>query len=133
MDRFRLRFGVDLASQMGPRGWSWVMLIGPWGVQDGLGIVLVRSFFRLAVRVRFFGPLGLLLGSFLGALYLVLGHLGLSWARFGPSWALLGSFWGTPDGILELYNLIFPSTHQLIGPSTHGSSALCNPGRRTAR
>ena len=43
------------------------MLIGPGAVQDGLGIVLVRSFFRLVVRDRFFGRLGLLLGSFLGA------------------------------------------------------------------
>ena len=41
------------------------MLIGPGAVQDGLGIVLVRSFFRLVVRDRFFGRLGLLLGSFL--------------------------------------------------------------------
>ena len=68
------------------------MLIGWWAVQDGLGIVLVRSFFRLAVRVRFFELLGCLLESFWGVFGLVLGHLGLSWARFGSSWALLGSF-----------------------------------------
>ena len=68
------------------------MLIGPWGVQDGLGIVLVRFFFRLAVWGRFCEPLGCLLESFWGASGLVLGHLGLSWARFGSSWALLGSF-----------------------------------------
>ena len=41
--------------------------IGTWAVQDGPKIVLVRSFFRLVVRDRFFGRLGLLLGSFLGA------------------------------------------------------------------
>ena len=35
-----------------------------WGIQGGLGIVLVRSFFRLAVSFRFFNPLGLVLGSF---------------------------------------------------------------------
>ena len=58
---------------------------GSKAVQDGLGIVLVRSFFRLATRARFLGPLGLLLGSFWGASGLVLGHLGVSWGRFGSS------------------------------------------------
>ena len=66
------------------------MLIGPWAVQDGLGIDLVRSFFRLAVRDRFFDPLELLLGSSWGALGPVFGRLGLSWARFGARW---WSFW----------------------------------------
>ena len=65
------------------------MLIGPWAVQDGLGIVLARSFFRLAVWVRFFDLLKLLLGSFWATSGSVLG-------LFGPSWhhleALLGSF-----------------------------------------
>ena len=79
------------------------MLNGPGGMQDGLGIVLVRSFFRLAVWVRFFNPLELLLGSFWAASGLVLSHLGLSWARFGSSWALLGSFLDTPDGILRAF------------------------------
>ena len=41
------------------------MLIDPGETQDGPKIVLVRSFFRLVVRDRFFGRLGLLLGSFL--------------------------------------------------------------------
>ena len=90
------------------------MLIGPGAVQDGLGIVLVRSFFRLAIRDHFFGPLGCLLESFWGVFGLVLGHLGLSWARFGSSWALRGSFLGSPDGMLESYNPKFPSTHQLV-------------------
>ena len=58
-------------------------------VQDGLGIDLVRSFFRLAVWVRFFGPLGLLLGPSWGAPRAVLAHLGLSWGRFGT---LRGAF-----------------------------------------
>ena len=93
------------------------MLIGCWAVQDGLGIVLVRSFFRLAVWIRFFHPLGCLLGSFWGASGLVLGHLGLSWVRFGSSLALLGLFSVTPCNIFEFYNPI-PSTHQLINPST---------------
>ena len=67
------------------------MLIGPGGVQDGLGIVLVRSFLRLAVWDRFVGPPGRVLGSFWGVFGLVLGHLGpvvgrlrFSWARFWP-------------------------------------------------
>ena len=52
---------------MGPQGCARTVLIGPGGVQDGPKIVLVRSFFRLVVRDRFFGRLGLILGSFLGA------------------------------------------------------------------
>ena len=79
--------------------------IGTWAVQDGLGIVLVRSFFRLAIRDHFFGPLGCLLESFWGVLGLVLGHLGLFWARFG---ALQAAFWNP----LTLY------AHQLINAST---------------
>ena len=66
------------------------MLIGPWAVQDGLGIDLVRSFFRLAVRDYFFDPLELLLGPSWGALGHVLGCLELSWARFG---AFRRAFW----------------------------------------
>ena len=54
------------------------MLIGPWAVQDGLGIVLVRFFFRLAFRDRFFEPLGCFLASFWVIFGLVLDHLGLS-------------------------------------------------------
>ena len=65
------------------------MLIGWWAVQDGLGIVLVRCFFRLAIRDHFFGPLGCLLGSFWGALGVIFGHLGSSWVRF---WALRMAF-----------------------------------------
>ena len=81
------------------------MLIGPWAVQDGLRIVLVRSFFRLAIRDHFFGPLGCLLESFWGVLGLVLGHLGLFWARFG---ALHAAFW----------NPLTLHAHQLINAST---------------
>ena len=92
----------------------------PCGIQGGLGIVLVRSFFRLAVGGLFFDALGCLLESFWGIFGLVLGHLGLSWARF---WALRVAFWNP----ITLY------AHQLINPSTRGSSALCNAGRRTAR
>ena len=40
------------------------MLIGPGGVQDALGVVLVKFFGLLVGRGRFFCPLGLILGSF---------------------------------------------------------------------
>ena len=66
---------------------------------------MVRSFFPLAVRDRFFEPLGFLLESFWGVFGLVLGHLGLSWARF---WALRVAFWNP----ITLY------AHQLINSST---------------
>ena len=64
------------------------MLIGPWAVQGGLGIDLVRFFFRLVVWARFFNLLGLLLGSFWAASGSVLG-------LFGPSWHHLGSQMGS--------------------------------------
>ena len=38
------------------------MQIGAWAVQDGPKIVLVRSFFRLVVRDRFFGRFGVVFG-----------------------------------------------------------------------
>ena len=63
----------------------------PGGIQGGPGIVLVRSFFRLAIRAHFFEPLGCLLGSFWGAPGVIFGHLGGSWARIGSSWALFGA------------------------------------------
>ena len=50
-----------------PRGECKLGFGGPLGVQDGLEIVLVRFSCRLVVRDRFFGCLGLVLGSFLGA------------------------------------------------------------------
>ena len=90
---------------MEPRGRNHSGQIGIWAVQDGLGIVLGQSFFRLAVWVRFFGPLGCLLASFSGVFGLVLGHLGLFWARF---WGLRVAFWNP----LTLY------AHQLINAST---------------
>ena len=112
------------------------MLIGPEGVQDGLGIVLVRFFFHLAVRVRFFVPLGLVLGSSWGAFGSVLGRLGLFWPRFGAlRWAFLSVyvlsclfvFAFVAAGLGQItditsYQLISSSTlnsHQLINSSTH--------------
>ena len=68
----------------------------PWGVKDGRGIDLVWFSCRLVVRVRFFGPLGLLLGSFWGALGVVLG------------------LWGT---FLELLELVFGSPRLFGGLS----------------
>ena len=50
--------------------------IGTWAVQDGPKIVLVRSFFRLVVRDRFFGRFGIVLGSFLAPPGVVLVLLG---------------------------------------------------------
>ena len=85
------------------------MQIGRVAVQDGLGIVLVWSFFRLAVWDCFFDPLGLLLGSFLGTLGVILGFggsclslLGLVFGSPRPSWGLLGK----ESSLLPL----FPST-----------------------
>ena len=82
---------------MGPRERMDSGQIGTWAVQDGLGIVLGRSFFRLAVWVRFFITPRPLLGSFWVAFGLFLGHLVVSGARFGSSWARFGSlrmaFW----------------------------------------
>ena len=66
------------------------MLIGPWAVQDGLGIVLVRSFFRLAIRDRFFEPLGCLLVSFWAVFGLVLGHSGPVVGVLGPPGLVFG-------------------------------------------
>ena len=51
------------------------MLIGRVGVQDGLEIVLVRFPGRLVARDRFFGRLGVVLGSFEG-------RFGVVWGSF---------------------------------------------------
>ena len=75
------------------------MVIDPLAVQDGLGIVLIRFFFRLAVWVRFFDPLGLLLGSFWAASGSVLGLFGPSWHHLG---ALMRSFLASLGPIVDL-------------------------------
>ena len=66
-DRFGIDFGAVLASQMAPGERMDSGQIGTWAVQYGPKIVLVRSFFRLVVRDRFFwsswGRFGLRLGS----------------------------------------------------------------------
>ena len=110
---FSLRFLIVLGSILVP---FWPPKWSPWGegklgvppprgIQGGPRIVLVRFFFRLATRDHFFGPLGCLLESFWGVFGLVLGHLGLFWARFG---ALRAACWNP----LTLY------AHQLINAST---------------
>ena len=67
--RFFIVFGSVLVPiwppEWCPRGGTKLGFGGPLGVQDGLEIVLVRFSCRLVVRGRFFGRLGLLLGSFL--------------------------------------------------------------------
>ena len=104
--RCSLRFLIVLGSilvpfwppKWSPGGAAELVLIDWWAVQDGLGIVLVRSFFRLAVWARFFNPLGLLLGS--------------SWVAFGsvlvpiwpPKWCPRGDTklgFGGPLGVQD--------------------------------
>ena len=77
---------------------------------------MVRSFFRLAIRDHFLGPLGCLLESFWGVFGLVLGHLGLSWARFGSSWARFGALRMACWGLIVVYS------HQLIDLTVLGRS-----------
>jgi len=103
-DRFRLRFGAVWGAKMDPKSGTKLPGGGPWGVQGGLGLVLVRSFVRLVARCCFLDPLALPLGPFWDVLGSIFGHLrpswglswallGPSWANFEPSWALLGQFW----------------------------------------
>ena len=90
---FSLRFLIVLGSilvpfwppKWSPGGGAELVVIDPLAVQDGLGIVLVRSFFRLAIRDRFLGPLGCLLESFWDVFGLVLGNLGSPGLVFGHS------------------------------------------------
>ena len=65
------------------------MLIGPGAVQDGLGIVLVRFFFRLVISVRFFVPLGLLLGPFGALLVPFSAFLEPIFVSWEPLWCFL--------------------------------------------
>ena len=94
-DRFRLRFGAVLGAKMVPKIDTEMPGGGPWGVQGGPGLVLVRSCVRLVARVRFFDPLALLFGPFWDALGPVLGLLGASLRLRG---AFLGFSWGGLGG-----------------------------------
>ena len=91
--RFLIVFGSVLVPSWVPKWtpkmtplWPWG---GHWGVQGGLGVVLVRPLVRLVARVRFLGPLELLLGPFWDALGPILGLLG---ASVRVLWGLLGTF-----------------------------------------
>ena len=105
--RFLIVFGSILVPFWPPKWSPWgggKLGLGPLGpIQDGLEIVLVRFSCRLVVRGRFFGRLGVVLGS--------------SWGRF---WAFRGSFWCFSGISTHRFN---PSTHQLVD-STH---QLINP------
>ena len=75
-DRFGVGLGADLTSQMEPGGGGRAVLVGPWGVEDGLGIDLFRLSCRVVVLDIFFGPLELVLVSFWVLLGSFFGHLG---------------------------------------------------------
>ena len=98
---FSFRFLIVFGSVLVPFGVpKWIPKVapncrggGPWGVQGGLGLVLVRSFVRLVARCCFLDPLALLLGPFWEALGPIFGHLRPSWGHLGPSWGHLGPTW----------------------------------------
>ena len=113
--RFLIGLGSVLVSFWGPKWRPWgdtkLGVSPPGGIQGGPGIVLVRSFFRLAIRARFFDPLGCLLGSFWGAPGVIFGSLEGSWARIGSSWAL---FWALRIACCSSRTLY---AHQLVNSS----------------
>ena len=102
-----------------PRGARELVVRPLGGFQDGPKIVLVRSFFRLVVRDRFFGRFGVVLGSFLGPPGVVL--------------MLVRQFNSSIQPVNSSTRRFNTSTHQVINSSSHGPSALSYPARRTAR
>ena len=80
------------------------------GVQDGLGINLARFSCRLVARGRFVGRLGVVLGSFLGAPWVVL----VLFRHFNSSIQPINS--STHRFNISTHQLI-DSTHQPINPS----------------
>ena len=131
------RFGFVLVSFWGPK-WAPGRAVEPGKSARGryktvlgstwCGPFLVFGFYfdflsLLGSSWTRFRPLLMSFGGILGSLGPVLGRLGLSWAGFGA----------LRFGILGSYSPICLSTHRLIIPSTHGSSALNIPARRTAR
>ena len=92
--RFLIVFGSILVPFWPPKwspGDARELVVRPVeGVQDGLGIVLVRSFVRLAVWLRFFVAFWCLLVPFGGALGVV---LVCSWGCLGASWGLYSARW----------------------------------------
>ena len=111
--RFLIVFGSVLVPFWPPKWSPWgecKLGLGPLGpIQDGLEIVLVRFSCRLVVRDRFFGRLGLLLGSFLGAPGVVL--------------VLFRHFNSSIQPINSSTRRFNPSTHQPID-STHQPGPL---------
>ncbi len=74
------------------------------GVQGGVGVVLVRYFFRFVVRVRFFGLLELLLAPFWG----------------GPEAVNVGAFWGMSSGLRFFWGLWMLSSCAMKSPTWPG-------------
>ena len=86
LHRFGVGFVILLGCQTGPSGRANLGKSGPWAVQSGLEIVLVRSFIRLVIWDRFFEPLGCLLSRFrvlLGSFGVILGALGFVFGHSG--------------------------------------------------
>ena len=88
-DRFRDDLGAVLGSQMEPRERGRAMLNGAWEISDGLGIDLVRLFFRVAARVCFDDPLPF----FWAVLWCFLLHFGVSGVSWVPFGALQQACW----------------------------------------
>ena len=93
---FSLRFLIVLYSILVPfwvpkwlpGGAAELVLIGPGAVQDGLGIVLVRSFFVLRFGIAFWSPSGASwtrFGAPLASFWVILGSLGPVLGRLGLS------------------------------------------------
>jgi len=103
-----------------PRGATKLGFGGPLGVEDGLEIVLVWFSCRLVVRDRFFGRLGLLLGSFWDAPG---GHLGAfsAFQLIDSTHQLINSSIQPINSSTHRFNSsthqLVDSTHQLINPS----------------
>ena len=87
---------------MGSQGRAYARKSALGEIQDGLEILLVRNSGRLVVRDRFFGRLGV----------------------------VLGSFWGAPGVVLVLFRHFNPSIQPInsstrrFNPSTHQPMAL---------
>ena len=109
--RFWIVLGSILVSFWPPKWCPWGgtnLGLGPLGpIQDGLEIVLVRFSCRLVVRGRFFGRLGVVLGSFLGAPGVVL--------------VLFRHFNSSIQPINSSTRRFNSSTHQLINPWPFGT------------
>ena len=108
-DCFGIGFGAVLASQVTSKRGRFTRQIWPVRLQDCPKIVLGRFFFRFVVRDRFFGRLGVVLGSFLDALGVVL----VLFRQFNSSIQPVNSSIRVVD-----------STHQLLNLSTHHPMAL---------